>query len=161
MARAADRLDRFKAALVAEGVAVPDHVEHRQDPGGARSANHPLLRAGVRRPQRRRVAGGAGGAVLRARRPAPRWLARVSAVVARTAEAQLEGAETRAVIAAAIELLPATQRLVISLRDVEGWPAAEVCNVLEISETNQRVLLHRARSRVRAALERYLAEAGS
>lgn len=76
-------------------------------------------------------------------------------------EAQLEGAETRAVIAAAIELLPATQRLVISLRDVEGWPAAEVCNVLEISETNQRVLLHRARSRVRAALERYLAEAGS
>src|SRR3954447_12802297 len=69
---------------------------------------------------------------------------------------RLEAAELREVIAAAIEKLPASQRLVISLRDVEGWSSDEVCNVLEISETNQRVLLHRGRSTVRAALERYL-----
>ena len=45
---------------------------------------------------------------------------------------------------------------VITLRDVEGWSAEEVCEALEISPENQRVLLHRARSRVRQALERYL-----
>jgi RNA polymerase sigma-70 factor (ECF subfamily) len=52
--------------------------------------------------------------------------------------------------------LPSGQRLVISLRDVEGWSSEEVCNVLELSESNQRVLLHRARSKVRAALEHHL-----
>jgi RNA polymerase sigma-70 factor (ECF subfamily) len=69
---------------------------------------------------------------------------------------QLEARETRGVIAGAIEQLPPAQRLVISLRDVEGWSADEVCNVLELSESNQRVLLHRARSKVRTALERHL-----
>jgi RNA polymerase sigma-70 factor, ECF subfamily len=47
---------------------------------------------------------------------------------------------------------------VILLRDVEGWTSEDVCNVLTITETNQRVLLHRARSRVRQALERYFEE---
>ena len=51
---------------------------------------------------------------------------------------------------------PPSQRKVVSLRDSEGWTAEEVCNILQISETNQRVLLHRGRSRVRRALERYL-----
>jgi RNA polymerase sigma-70 factor (ECF subfamily) len=70
-------------------------------------------------------------------------------------EQQLISRETRALIEGAISALPPGQRQVITLRDVEGWPSEHVCNVLEISETNQRVLLHRARSRVRAALERY------
>ena len=71
-------------------------------------------------------------------------------------EDALLAAETRERIAEAIEALPATQRAVISLRDVEGWSSEEVRNALDLSETNQRVLLHRARSKVRAALEDYL-----
>ena len=66
--------------------------------------------------------------------------------------------EARAVIDAAIAALPDRQRQVIELRDVAGWSSDEVRNVLELSETNQRVLLHRARSKVRAALEDYLGE---
>ncbi len=57
---------------------------------------------------------------------------------------------------AAIAMLPEQQRVVITLRDIQGWSADEVCNVLGIAETNQRVLLHRARSKVRRALEEYL-----
>ena len=56
----------------------------------------------------------------------------------------------------ALNGLPERQREVITLRDVLGYTGAEVCNVLAISDTNERVLLHRARSRVRAAVERYL-----
>lgn len=71
-------------------------------------------------------------------------------------EEKLLAAETRARIAAAIEELPANQRAVIMLRDVQGWDSAEVCNALDITEVNQRVLLHRARAKVRNALEDYL-----
>ncbi len=71
-------------------------------------------------------------------------------------EERLLGKETRELVAQAIESLPASQRAVISLRDVEGWDGEEVCNVLGVSETNQRVLLHRARSKVRRELEQYL-----
>lgn len=71
-------------------------------------------------------------------------------------EERLLAAETRETIAAAIDRLPANQRAVISLRDIEGWTSDEVRNALDISEVNQRVLLHRARSRVRRALEEYL-----
>ena len=73
-------------------------------------------------------------------------------------EESLLGTEVRAVIGEAIERLPGPQRAVISLRDVEGWSADEVCNALGVTDTNQRVLLHRARSKVRRALEDYLAE---
>jgi RNA polymerase sigma-70 factor (ECF subfamily) len=66
--------------------------------------------------------------------------------------------ETLELIEHVIAGLPPAQRQVITLRDVEGWAADEVCNVLEISETNQRVLLHRARSRVRGALETHFDE---
>jgi RNA polymerase sigma-70 factor, ECF subfamily len=71
-------------------------------------------------------------------------------------EERLLAAETRERIGTAIEALPATQRAVITLRDVQGWDTEEVCNALGITETNQRVLLHRARSKVRAALDDYL-----
>ena len=54
--------------------------------------------------------------------------------------------------------LPPNQREVIRLRDVLGWSSEEVREALDISATNQRVLLHRARSKVRAALERYFQE---
>lgn len=63
-------------------------------------------------------------------------------------------AETRGEIEAAIAALPEGQRAVIVLRDVEGMETGEICNLLGVTETNQRVLLHRARTRVRAALER-------
>lgn len=71
-------------------------------------------------------------------------------------EERLLAGETRDVIAKAIEQLPANQRAVISLRDVEGWSSDEVRNALDVSEVNQRVLLHRARAKVRQALEEYL-----
>lgn len=69
---------------------------------------------------------------------------------------RLVAAETLARIKAAIDELPPRQRTVITLRDIDGWSSEEVCNVLELSETNQRVLLHRARSYVRNALESYI-----
>ncbi len=65
-------------------------------------------------------------------------------------------AETLEQVRAAIDALPARQQEVIVLRDVEGWDAEEVCDALGLSEGNQRVLLHRARSKVRGELERYL-----
>lgn len=74
-------------------------------------------------------------------------------------EERLLSQETLAVVAAAIEKLPPAQREVITLRDLEGWTSVEVCNALDLSETNQRVLLHRARSRVRQALESHFEDA--
>jgi RNA polymerase sigma-70 factor (ECF subfamily) len=52
-----------------------------------------------------------------------------------------------------IEQLPSSQRAVVTLRDIDGLSSAEVCAVLDITEGNQRVLLHRARTRIRAILE--------
>ena len=75
------------------------------------------------------------------------------------ADQQLESNETRDVLLHAIAALPPRQRDVIVLRDVQGYSAEEARNVLDVSETNQRVLLHRARSKVRAALEEHF-EAG-
>jgi RNA polymerase sigma-70 factor, ECF subfamily len=72
-----------------------------------------------------------------------------------TPEEGLLAGETREVITAAIAELPPAQRTVIALRDVEGWSSEEVCQALEISAGNQRILLHRARSRVRNAIESY------
>jgi len=72
-------------------------------------------------------------------------------------EEALLGHETLAVLEQAIAALPDMQRRVIELRDVEGWTSQEVCDFLGLSEANQRVLLHRARSKARAALEAHLA----
>lgn len=73
-------------------------------------------------------------------------------------EERLVSRETVDRVATAIEALPPSQREVIVLRDVEGWTSGDVCNVLGITGTNQRVLLHRARSKVRRALEQYFDE---
>ena len=75
-------------------------------------------------------------------------------------ERQLLTAETMAILDGATESLPEAQRLVLAMRDVNGWTAEEVCNALAISETNQRVLLHRARSRVRGVLENHYSNSG-
>jgi RNA polymerase sigma-70 factor (ECF subfamily) len=73
-------------------------------------------------------------------------------------EARLLSGETLAVIEAALDRLPPNQREVVRLRDVEGFTSSEVCDLLDLSEANQRVLLHRGRSKVRQALEDYLSE---
>jgi RNA polymerase sigma-70 factor (ECF subfamily) len=73
-------------------------------------------------------------------------------------EERLLAGEARERIAAAIEQLPESQRAVITLRDVDGFDAEETREILGISDVNQRVLLHRARAKVRAALEGYLNE---
>jgi len=71
-------------------------------------------------------------------------------------EHRLLAREARQHLQSAIEALPDHQRLVLVLRDVEGCSTEEVCNALGFQETNTRVLLHRARAKVRAALEPYL-----
>jgi RNA polymerase sigma-70 factor (ECF subfamily) len=73
----------------------------------------------------------------------------------RLPEERLTSLETLAVVQAAIEQLPEAQRLVITMRDVAGVDSDEVCDALGISAGNQRVRLHRARARVREALERH------
>jgi RNA polymerase sigma-70 factor, ECF subfamily len=70
---------------------------------------------------------------------------------------QLETREAHAVLLAAIAALPARQREVLVLRDVLGLDAEEACSVVGVSDGNHRVLLHRGRAKVRAALERHLA----
>lgn len=74
----------------------------------------------------------------------------------RTPEELVGDAEVLARVERAIEALPERQRTVLELRDVLGWSSDEVRNVLELSETNQRVLLHRARKKVRADLDAWL-----
>jgi RNA polymerase sigma-70 factor (ECF subfamily) len=69
------------------------------------------------------------------------------------ADDRLDAAKMAGRLRSAIEELPDRQREVVTLRDVEGMSSEEVCSVLEISEGNQRVLLHRGRSRLRQVLE--------
>ena len=73
-------------------------------------------------------------------------------------ESAMVSKETLRVIEAGLADLPEAQRQVVLLRDVEGLGSEEVCNVLGVSDTNQRVLLHRGRARVRRALDRYMKE---
>ncbi|MCV7132280.1 sigma-70 family RNA polymerase sigma factor [Mycobacterium hodleri] len=76
-----------------------------------------------------------------------------------TPEGSLLGAELIAVTRRALEDLPERQRVVVTMRDMLGFDSAEVCELLEISVANQRVLLHRGRAAVRAQLEDYLGDA--
>ncbi len=86
-----------------------------------------------------------------------RWATPPSPWAVSTPEALLQQKEAMQVLTASIEQLPPNQRAVVAMRDIDGWESADVCNVLEISETNQRVLLHRGRTRLRRALEKHLA----
>jgi RNA polymerase sigma-70 factor (ECF subfamily) len=89
----------------------------------------------------------------------PRWPGHWASPPASWGEApeqRLLAKETLGRIQQAIDRLPTMQAQVLTLRDVQGWSAEEVCGLLELSPENQRVLLHRARSRVRQALEQYL-----
>jgi RNA polymerase sigma-70 factor (ECF subfamily) len=83
------------------------------------------------------------------------WPGHWSAPPTPWADEQLQHREAVVAAQRAIEALPASQRAVITLRDVEGCESQEVCAMLGISEANQRVLLHRARSKVRTALEQH------
>jgi RNA polymerase sigma-70 factor, ECF subfamily len=69
------------------------------------------------------------------------------------ADDRVDAAKLAGRLRSAIDELPPRQREVVTLRDVEGLSSEEVCSVLDISESNQRVLLHRGRSRLRQALE--------
>jgi RNA polymerase sigma-70 factor (ECF subfamily) len=84
---------------------------------------------------------------------AGRWVGHWIAPPVPWPDARLRSAETRALIARAINELPALQRQVITLRDTQELDADETCSILGITEANQRVLLHRARGKVRQALE--------
>lgn len=82
-----------------------------------------------------------------------RWLIPPPAWAARDPEDVLIGRETMHALERAIDALPPAQRAVLVLRDIEEVETPEACNILSVSETNLRVLLHRARTRVRAALQ--------
>jgi RNA polymerase sigma-70 factor (ECF subfamily) len=88
----------------------------------------------------------------------PRWGGMWSTLVngwQNVPDDELLSNEARARIIEAVEALPTNYATVFTLRDIEGWDSHDVCTLLGISAANQRVLLHRARSRIRAALEEY------
>jgi len=89
---------------------------------------------------------------------APRHWAIPPAIWSTEPDERLLAGETRELILRTIDTLPPNQRAAIVLRDIEGFSSEEVRNELGVGETNQRVLLHRARSKVRQALEEYLGE---
>ena len=91
--------------------------------------------------------------------PKPRAWATPPRSLANLPVERLETRETLDCIRMAIAGLPDAQRTVIALRDIDGWTAAEVRDALDITDANQRVLLHRARSKVRMACEHDLAAA--
>ena len=82
-----------------------------------------------------------------------RWPGHWAIAPAPWPERALETAEAAQVIHDTVAALPQAQRAVITLRDIVGCTPEETCNTLDVSDTNQRVLLHRARTKVRAALE--------
>jgi len=85
-----------------------------------------------------------------------RWAEPPRSFTDESPEKQLIHKEAIFCLERALQQLPLNQRAVVTLRDVEGLGSEEVCNVLQIRETNQRVLLHRARAKLRRALEEHL-----
>ena len=73
-------------------------------------------------------------------------------------EQRVLAGETREILQSVLDDLPPNQRAVLSLRDLQDLTSEEVCELLNISEGNQRVLLHRARAKARNAMERYFGE---
>ena len=86
----------------------------------------------------------------------PRWPGHWASPPEQWAEEKLATKETVEFVRQAIGGLPPAQKQVITLRDVEGWTSTETCEALGVSEANQRVLLHRARSKVRARVEQFM-----
>ena len=142
----------LRGSLIAEDVDLQDRREHRQHAGSARAALGPFSSLA---PGRRRRAGGRPRSLPRPTTPAVRSLGSRAHAWAAPGGRPLSG-ETRDVIRAAIEALPPAQRLVITLRDVEGWSPRRSARPSALTARNQRVLLHRARATIRAALERHL-----
>ena len=145
----------LRGALVVEDVDLPDPDEYREDASPARRPHAALLRTRATRT----VPEPAVGPERFLPPDHERWPGHWSARPEPWPEDRLLAAETRSVVKEAIEALPPAQRAVISLRDIEGWSSDETCNALGLTETNQRVLLHRARSKVRQAVEGYVLEA--
>jgi RNA polymerase sigma-70 factor (ECF subfamily) len=87
-----------------------------------------------------------------------RWAGHWSAPPDPWPEEHLLASEIGGYLAIALSHLPARQRAVLTLRDIEGWPPSEICALFDISKSNERVLLHRARAHIRRELELYLAE---
>ena len=88
----------------------------------------------------------------------PRWPSTWTTVVPRLGELpeeKLLSGEAMGVVETAISGLPDSQAAVLILHDIEGLPPEEICETLELADGNRRILLHRARNRVRAALEHY------
>jgi RNA polymerase sigma-70 factor (ECF subfamily) len=84
------------------------------------------------------------------------WSTPPAAWAERSAEDIVVRMETGAALLRLLDSLPTAQRLVVTLRDMDGLSSTEVCEILDVSEANQRVLLHRGRSKLRAAMESYL-----
>ena len=154
MARGDPRDRTLRGGLVAQDLDLPDPDEHGEEAGRPRAACCAVLGAGLPGRGRRGVVD-ADRFLPAGHLWAGHWAAGPTSW-GPAPEERLLAAEAREAIETAIETLPESQRQVITLRDVEGWSAEEVCDALEITEVNQRVLLHRARAKVRASLAEYL-----
>ena len=146
-------IDRFEGRSSLTHLDLPHPHQHRQDARATRRAQRSLRGAGGGRPRRAHL----GSSSFLG--PEEAWAGHWSSLPndwRGSPQDRLDAAETRAVAARAIAELPPMQAEVIRLRDVAGWTSEEVRNALDLTETNQRVLLHRARGRVRRALDDYL-----
>ena len=150
MGRRAEGHRAVRGTLVSQDVALPDRRQHGEDARRARVAERSVLFA---RRRRRRGTVDADRFIGSGERFPGHWAVPPQAWAP---EGRLLADETLEVVERAIDKLPPAQRAVITMRDVQGFTSEEVCNALDLTETNQRVLLHRARAKVRSALEEYM-----